>query len=73
MHPSIKHPGIHQTQSSAKSEEMPAMVDARVYRGSNIDSDHWLVIALFRLKLAKKDKYRKGKIFDVQCLKQPDR
>ena len=52
---------------------MPAMVDARVYRGSNIDSDHWLVIALFRLKLAKKDKYRKGKIFDVQCLKQPDR
>ena len=49
------------------------MLDTWVYRGTDIDSDHWLVIASFRLKLAKKVKCRKGKIFDAQCLKQPDR
>ena len=44
-----------------------------MYRGADIDSDHHLVIASFRLKLVKKVKCRQGKIFDVQCLKQPDR
>ena len=49
------------------------MLDTRVYRGADIDRDHQLVIPLFRLKLAKKVKCKKGKIFHVQCLKQPDR
>ena len=49
------------------------MLDTQVYRGADFDSDHRLVIASFRLKLAKKVKCRKGKVFDVQCLKQPDR
>ena len=44
----------------------PSVLDTRVYRGADIDSDHRLVIASFRLKLAKKVKCRKGKIFDVQ-------
>ena len=49
------------------------MLETRVFRGADIDSDHRLVIASFRLKLAKKVKCRKGKIFVVQCLKQPVR
>ena len=46
------------------------MLDTRVYRGADIDSDH---VASFRLKLTKKVKCRRGKIFDVQCLKQSDK
>ena len=39
----------------------PSVLDTRVYRGTDIDSDHQLVIASFRLKLAKKVKCRKGR------------
>ena len=51
----------------------PSVLDTRLYRGADIDSDHRLVIASFRLKLTKKVKCRKGKFFDVQCLKQSDK
>ena len=50
----------------------PSVLDTRVYRGADINSDHRLVIAS-RLKLTKKVKCRKGKFFDVQCLKQSDK
>ena len=43
----------------------PSVLDTRVYGGADIDSDHRLVIASFRLRLAKKVKCRKGKMYSV--------
>ena len=50
-----------------------SVLDTRVFRGADIDSDHRLVIASIEVKLAKKVKCRKGKFFDVPCLKQSDK
>ena len=51
----------------------PSVLDTRVFREADIDSDHRLVIASIRLKLAKKVKCRKVNFFDRQCHKQSDK
>ena len=51
----------------------PSVLDTHVFRVADIDSNHCLVIASIRQKLAKKVKCGKGKFFDVQCIKQSDK
>ena len=51
----------------------PSVVDTRVFRGADLDSDHRLVVMSLRLKLKKKPRQRSGKPFDVRLPKQVER
>ena len=51
----------------------PSVLDTRVFRGADLDSDHRLVVMSLRLKLKKKPRHRLGKSYDVHLLKQVER
>ena len=50
-----------------------SVLDTRVFRGTDLDSDHRLVVMSLLLKLKKKPRQRLGKSFDVCLLKQMER
>ena len=50
-----------------------SVLDTRVFRGVDLDSDHRLVVMSLRLKLKKKPRQRLGKSCDVCLLKQVER
>ena len=49
---------------------MASVLDTRVFRGADIDSDHRLVVTSIRLKLQKKHKEKRGRHFDVKLLQE---
>ena len=51
-----------------KQRMMPSVLDTRVFRGADIDSDHRLVVISIRLKLRSRPKEKRGRHFDVKCL-----
>ena len=51
-----------------KQRMMPSVLYIRVYRGGDIDSDHYLVIMAMRLKLREKPKEKRRRRFDVKLL-----
>ena len=53
-----------------KQMMMSSVLDTRVYRGGDIDSDHRLVITSMQLKLHKKPKEKRGRRFDVKLLQE---
>ena len=68
IHQAPRYPPNPRAQPSLKDYILvrrrlrPSMLETQVYRGADTDSDHRLVIASFRLKLAKKVKCRKGRM-----------
>ena len=55
-----------------KQRLQPSVLDTRVYRGADLDSDHRLVIVSLRPKLAKRRKQQQKKGFDTELLQQID-
>ena len=55
-----------------KQRLRPSVLDTRVYRGADLDSDHRLVIVSLRPKLAKRRKQQQKKGFDTELLQQID-
>ena len=51
----------------------PSVMDTRVFRGADLDTDHRLVVVTLRLKLDKKSNQRKGKRFETALLGKTDR
>ena len=51
----------------------PSVLDTRVHRGGELDSDHRLVVVSLRLKLKRKGTHRPQKRFEVELLKQAER
>ena len=47
-----------------------SVLDTQVFRGTDLDNDHRLVVMSMRLKLKRKQRQRSGKPFDVHLLKQ---
>ena len=56
----------------AKCRLILSVMDTRVYRGGDLDSDHLMVVVSPRLKLKRKGVQRPGKRFDID-LKQAER
>ena len=56
-----------------KQRLRPSVLDTRVFRGADLNSDHRLVVMSMRLKLKRKPRQRSGKPFDVRLLKQVER
>ena len=57
-----------------KQRLRPSVLDTRVYRGADLNSDHRLVIASLQLKvMRKKGCPRPGRTFEVELLKEMDR
>ena len=53
-----------------KPRLMASVLDTRVFRGADIDSDHRLVVTSIRLKLQQKRKEKRGRCFDVKLLQE---
>ena len=57
-----------------KQRLRPSVLDTRVYRGADLNSDHWLVSVSLHLKLKrKKPSPGPGRTFEVKLLKEVDR
>ena len=57
----------------AKHRLRPSVVDIRVHRGEDLDTDHRLVVISLQFKLKRKGTHRPGKRFEVELLKQAER
>ena len=57
-----------------KERMMSSVLDTRVHRGEDMDSDHWLVVTpILRLRLTKKTRVLRRQQFDVEHLLQEQR
>ena len=77
---SIKHHGTILTQHPShedyvlvKERMMSSVLDTRVRRGRDMDSDRWLVVTPIRLSLVKKTTILRRQRFDVELLLQEQR
>ena len=52
---------------------MPSVLDTRVHRGGDMDSDHQLVVTSIRLRLTKITRILRRQQFDVELLLQDQR
>ena len=56
-----------------KERMMPSVLDTRVHRGGDMDSDYQLVVTPIRLRLTKKTRLLRRQQFDVELLLQDQR
>ena len=66
---SRRHPSL-KDYILVKQRMMPSILDTRVHRGGDMDSDHRLVIMSVRLKLKKKPTEQEKRYFDVELLQE---